>query len=93
MNGIENLLAAMTVEEKIGQLNMVAAGYAVTRPVLASGAAKGIRAGRIGSLLNLWGTREVHAMQKIAIKKPSRAGGCFSYRSRLGLSANSRPYI
>ena len=58
MNRIENLLAAMTLEEKIGQLNMVAAGYAVTGPVLASGTAEGIRAGRIGSLLNLWGAQE-----------------------------------
>jgi len=37
MNRIENLLAAMTVEEKIGQLNMVAAGYAVTGPVWQAG--------------------------------------------------------
>ena len=69
MNRIENLLAAMTLEEKIGQLNMVAAGYAVTGPVLASGTAEGIRAGRIGSLLNLWGAQEIHAMQKIAVEK------------------------
>jgi beta-glucosidase len=69
MNRIENLLAAMTLEEKIGQLNMVAAGYAVTGPVLASGTAEGIRAGRIGSLLNLWGAREIHAMQKIAVEE------------------------
>ncbi len=45
MNRIENLLAAMTVGEKIGQLDMVAAGYAVTGPVPASGAGKDIRAG------------------------------------------------
>ena len=70
MNGIDKLLAAMTVEEKIGQLNMVVAGYAVTWPVLASGTAEDIRAGRIGSLLNLWGAREIHAMQKIAVEKP-----------------------
>ena len=93
MNGIDKLLAAMTVEVKMGHLNMVAAGYAVTGPVLASGAAKGIRAGRIGRLLNLWGAREVHVMQKIAVKRPCRAGGCFSYRRRLGLSASSPPYI
>ncbi|HUB65548.1 MAG TPA: glycoside hydrolase family 3 N-terminal domain-containing protein [Methylocella sp.] len=68
MNRIDTLLAAMTLEEKIGQLNMVAAGYAVTGPVLASGAADDIGAGRIGSLLNLWGAREVHAMQKIAVE-------------------------
>jgi beta-glucosidase len=68
MNRIDKLLAAMTVEEKIGQLNMVAAGYAVTGPVLASGTESGIRAGRIGSLLNLWGAEEVDAMQKIAVE-------------------------
>jgi beta-glucosidase len=69
MNRIDKLLAAMTVEEKIGQLNMVAAGFAVTGPVLASGAAEDIRAGRIGGLLNLWGAQELHAMQKIAMEK------------------------
>ncbi|MGB7043925.1 MAG: glycoside hydrolase family 3 N-terminal domain-containing protein, partial [Methylocella sp.] len=69
MTRIDELLAAMTVEEKIGQLNMVAAGYAVTGPVLASGVTDGIRAGRIGSLLNIWGAREVHAVQKIAVEK------------------------
>src|ERR1035437_8468137 len=69
MNRIDKLLAAMTLEEKIGQLNMVAAGYAVTGPVLASGAAGDIAAGRIGSLLNLWGTPDVYAMQQIAVQE------------------------
>jgi beta-glucosidase len=69
MPRIDELLAAMTVEEKIGQLNMVATGYAVTGPVVASGVIEGIRAGRIGSLLNIWGAREVHAVQKIAVEK------------------------
>ena len=45
MKGIENLLAAMTVDEKIGQPNIVAAGSAVTGQVPESGAAKDIRAG------------------------------------------------
>jgi beta-glucosidase len=69
MTTVDKLLAAMTVEEKIGQLNMVATGYAVTGPVLASGVIEGIRAGRIGSLLNIWGAQEVHAVQKIAVEK------------------------
>lgn len=69
MNRIDTLLAAMTLEEKIGQLNMAAAGQTVTGPVLASGVIKGIRAGRIGSLLNIWGAREVRAVQKIAVEK------------------------
>ncbi|MGH6829834.1 MAG: glycoside hydrolase family 3 N-terminal domain-containing protein, partial [Methylocella sp.] len=69
MTRIDKLLAAMTLEEKIGQLNMAAAGHAVTGPVLASGVIEGIRAARIGSLLNIWGAREVHAVQKIAVEK------------------------
>jgi beta-glucosidase len=69
MTRIDKLLAAMTLEEKIGQLNMAAAGRAVTGPVLATGVIEGIRAGRIGSLLNIWGAREVHAVQKIAVEK------------------------
>ena len=69
MTRIDTLLAAMTLEEKIGQLSMAAAGRAVTGPVLASGVIEGIRAGRIGSLLNIWGAREVHAVQKIAVEK------------------------
>lgn len=69
MSRIDELLATMTLQEKIGQLNMVAAGRSVTGPVLASGITEGIRAGRIGSLLNLWGTQEVHWLQKIAVEK------------------------
>jgi beta-glucosidase len=69
MNRIEKLLDAMTLEEKIGQLTMVAAGYAVTGPVLASEVAEDIRAGRIGSLLNIWGAPDVRAMQQIAVQQ------------------------
>jgi beta-glucosidase len=69
MTRIDKLLAAMTLEEKIGQLNMVATGHTVTGPVLASGVTEGIRAGQIGSLINIWGAREVHAVQKIAVEK------------------------
>ena len=69
MNRINTLLAAMTLDEKIGQLNMAAAGHAVTGPVLASGVTEGIRAGRIGGLLNIWGAREVHEVQKIAVEE------------------------
>jgi beta-glucosidase len=69
MTRIDKLLAAMTLEEKLGQLTMAAAGVAVTGPVLAAGVKKNIRAGRIGSLLNLWGAPAVNALQKIALEK------------------------
>ena len=69
MKRIDKLLAAMTIDEKIGQLNMVAAGYAITGPVLAGDVTKGVAAGTIGSILNLWGAQDIFAIQKIAVEK------------------------
>jgi hypothetical protein len=66
-------MAAMTCEEKIGQLVMVAASDTVTGPVLAGDATGGIRAGRIGSMLNLWGGARAHAAQRTAVEE-SRLG-------------------
>lgn len=73
MGRIDTLLAAMTVEEKIGQLNMVASSRAVTGPGELRDVAEGVRAGRIGALLNLWGANEVHAVQRLAVDE-SRLG-------------------
>ncbi len=73
MGRIDTLLAAMTIEEKIGQLNMVPAGQAVTGPGELSEVHDGIRAGRIGALLNLWGADETHAVQRLAVEE-SRLG-------------------
>ncbi|HTZ67201.1 MAG TPA: glycoside hydrolase family 3 N-terminal domain-containing protein [Roseiarcus sp.] len=68
MGRIDTLLAAMTIEEKIGQLNMVAASRVVTGPGELRDLHDGIRAGRIGSLLNLWGADEVRAVQRLAVE-------------------------
>ncbi|WP_342640304.1 glycoside hydrolase family 3 N-terminal domain-containing protein [Rhodoligotrophos ferricapiens] len=73
MRRIENLLTAMTLEEKIGQLNMITANYAVTGPIVAGDATEGIRAGRIGNMLNLWGAEPVRAAQRLAVEE-SRLG-------------------
>lgn len=73
MGRIDRLLAAMTVEEKIGQLNMVAPSRVVTAPGEPRDVDEGIRAGRIGNLLNFWGGDEVHAVQRLAVEE-SRLG-------------------
>ncbi|MGD0183864.1 MAG: glycoside hydrolase family 3 N-terminal domain-containing protein [Roseiarcus sp.] len=73
MGRIDRLLAAMTLEEKIGQLNMVASSGAVTGPGAPRDVAEGIRAGRIGALLNLWGADETRAVQRLAVQE-SRLG-------------------
>ena len=54
MNRIDKRLAAMAVEEKIGQLNMVAAGIAVTGPLLASGAAESFALG-VSAIFSTYG--------------------------------------
>jgi beta-glucosidase len=69
MGHIDTLLAAMTIEEKIGQLNMVASTLAVTGPGQLGDIREGIRTGRIGSLLNHWGADEVHAVQRLAVEE------------------------
>jgi beta-glucosidase len=73
MGRIDTLLAAMTVEEKIGQLTMAAASLAVTGPAKLVDVAEGVRAGRIGAVLNLWGAEETRAVQRLAVDE-SRLG-------------------
>ncbi len=73
MSPIDALLQIMTLEEKLGQLNMATGDHAVTGPGLADDLTEGVRAGRIGSILNLWGAEKIAALQKIAVKE-SRLG-------------------
>src|ERR1700735_3919696 len=73
MGRIDTLLATMTVAEKIGQLNMVASSGVVTGPGELHDRHEGIRAGRIGNLLNLWGADETRAVQRLAVEQ-SRLG-------------------
>ncbi len=73
MGRIDKLLATMTIEEKIGQLNMVASSGVVTGPGELHDLHEGIRAGRIGNLLNLWGADETRAIQRLAVEE-SRLG-------------------
>jgi beta-glucosidase len=73
MNRLDTLLAAMTLEEKIGQLTMATADRIVTGPVLPEDAEAGVRTGRIGSMLNLWGAEPARAIQKMAVEE-SRLG-------------------
>jgi beta-glucosidase len=65
---IETLLARMTLAEKLGQLTMTAAGYAVTGPIIAGDSTDSIRNGTLGNLLNMIGQGPVHEMQKIAVE-------------------------
>jgi beta-glucosidase len=73
MSRIEELLAKMTLAEKLGQLTMTASSYAVTGPVIAGDSTESIRDGTIGNLLNMVGADHVNEMQRIAVEQ-SRLG-------------------
>jgi beta-glucosidase len=73
MSRIETLMREMTLAEKLGQLTMTAAGYAVTGPTIAGDSTAAIRAGTVGNLLNMWGTERVRDLQRIAVEE-SRLG-------------------
>jgi len=73
MSRIEALIGRMTLAEKLGQLTMTAAGFPVTGPVIAGDSTEGIKAGTIGSLLNLFGAHQAREMQRLAIEE-SRLG-------------------
>jgi beta-glucosidase len=73
LSRIENLIGAMTLAEKLGQLTMTASSYAVTGPVIAGDSTAAIKAGTIGNLLNMVGAAHVREMQRIAVEE-SRLG-------------------
>ncbi|HVW69081.1 MAG TPA: glycoside hydrolase family 3 N-terminal domain-containing protein [Steroidobacteraceae bacterium] len=73
MSRIEALIARMTLAEKLGQLTMTAAGYAVTGPVIAGDSTESIRNGTLGNLLNMVGAEHVHEVQRLAVED-SRLG-------------------
>jgi len=66
---IDQLVAAMTVEEKVGQLNMLTADLAVTGPGMPADYMAALRAGRLGSMLNLYGADLVRQVQTVAVEE------------------------
>jgi beta-glucosidase len=66
---IGQLLSEMTVDEKIGQLNMLTAGLVVTGPGDPGDYMAALRAGRLGSLFNLFGAEAVREVQRVAVEE------------------------
>jgi beta-glucosidase len=63
------LLAKMTLEEKIGQLNLVTPGGGIlTGSVVSQGVEENIRKGYVGGIFGIWGPEKVRKAQDLAIK-------------------------
>ena len=70
---IDDLMGKMTVEEKIGQLNLPVAGDIVTGQAKSSNVSERIRKGEVGGLFNLKGAEKIRDVQRIAVEE-SRLG-------------------
>lgn len=70
---IDELMKKMTLEEKIGQLNLPVTGEITTGQAKSSDVAKRIRAGQVGGLFNLKGVARIRDVQKQAVEE-SRLG-------------------
>lgn len=70
---IDDLMGRMTLEEKIGQLNLPVTGEIVTGQAKSSDVAKRIRAGEVGGLFNLKGVERIREVQRQAVED-SRLG-------------------
>lgn len=74
---VEDLLAKMTLEEKIGQMNLYNGFYDLTGPAPQGGDAakkyENLRSGYVGGMLNVKGVKDVRKIQKIAVEE-SRLG-------------------
>ncbi|MFC4231946.1 beta-glucosidase BglX [Parasediminibacterium paludis] len=66
---IDVLMKKMTLEEKIGQLNLPGAGDIVTGQASNSDIAKQIRQGKVGGLFNIKSVAKIKAVQKVAVEE------------------------
>ncbi|HTH56302.1 MAG TPA: beta-glucosidase BglX [Cyclobacteriaceae bacterium] len=66
---IDSLLSKMTLDEKIGQLNLPSAGEFVTGQAENSDIAKKIERGAVGGLFNIKTAGRIREIQKIAVEK------------------------
>ena len=70
---VDDLMSRMTLEEKIGQLNLLSVGFDVTGPVLSKDADTKIRQGLVGGVFNTYTPGAVRKLQSLAVKE-SRLG-------------------
>lgn len=65
---INSLMAKMTLDEKIGQLNLPSSGDITTGQANSSDIGQKIRNGQVGGLFNIKGVEKIKAVQKVAVE-------------------------
>ena len=66
---ISELMSQMTLEEKLGQLNLPASGDITTGQAKSSNIAEKIKKGQIGGLFNIKGVDKIREVQRIAVEE------------------------
>ena len=66
---IDSLLSVMTLEEKLGQLNLPGAGDIVTGQASNSNIADAIRKGEVGGLFNIKTAEKIREVQRVAVEE------------------------
>jgi len=66
---IDGLMSKMTIEEKIGQLNLVTAGEATTGSVVSTDVESKIKAGNIGGIFSMTSPARIRKAQELAVKE------------------------
>jgi beta-glucosidase len=65
----DSIIRLMTLEEKLGQLNQLPGNGTQTGPKVPTGGEAGIRSGRIGSFLGIYGAEYTRELQRIAMQE------------------------
>jgi beta-glucosidase len=66
---VDALMKKMTLQEKIGQLNLPGAGDITTGQASSSDIAKNIREGKVGGLFNIKSVAKIRDVQKVAVEQ------------------------
>jgi beta-glucosidase len=66
---VDELMSKMTLEEKLGQLNLPASGDIITGAGSNSNIAEKIKEGQVGGLFNIKSAEKIRAVQKIAVEE------------------------
>jgi beta-glucosidase len=66
---IDELMAKMTQEEKVGQLNLVSVGFDVTGPIVSQNVEEKIVKGNVGGVFNTFTPIAVKKLQEMAVNK------------------------
>jgi beta-glucosidase len=66
---VDALLAKMTLDEKIGQLNLLTIGFDVTGPMVSKNVDENIRKGLVGGVFNTYTPNATRKLQELAVKQ------------------------